>query len=337
MVVLKFLLSILLVFFITVTSYVRKFNKKYYSNYKWLCGCAETSALYCFPCLLLGGEAAWTKFGFKNMSKISIRCKKHDTSSSHIDNMVSFNLLGQNSMRIFLSKSYKETIQKHNDTVRKNRKVLSILIDSVLFCGFQEIALRGSNEKNDSLNPGGFRSLLNYASNLDNDIKKHLEESIVFKGVSSTIQNELLECVLEVYRNKIICEVSKAQFIAVIADETTDVAVQNQLSLVIRYVHECRVVERFWGFFQPERVNAVGIADVILTELATILKGDKGKVVAQTYDGASVMRGRIGGVHVKVMEVYKNAYYVHCAAHQLNLILSSAAGCNKEAKLFLLS
>ena len=93
----------------------------------------------------------------------------------------------------------------------------------------------------------------------------------------------------------------------------------------------------FWGFFQPERVNAVGIADVILTELATILKGDKGKVVAQTYDGASVMRGRIGGVHVKVMEVYKNAYYVHCAAHQLNLILSSAAGCNKEAKLFLLS
>ena len=126
---------------------MRKFSKKYYSNYKWLCGCAETNALYCFPCLLLGGEAAWTKFGYKNISKISSRCKKHQTSSSHIDNMVSFNLLGQNSMRIFLSESYKETIQKHNDTVRKNRKVLSILIDSVLFCGFQEIALRGSNEK----------------------------------------------------------------------------------------------------------------------------------------------------------------------------------------------
>ena len=53
------------------------------------------------------------------------------------------------------------------------------------------------------------------------------------------------------------------------------------MSLVIRYVHKCRVVEMFWGFFQPERVNAVGIADVILTELATILKGDNGKVVAQ--------------------------------------------------------
>ena len=40
------------------------------------------------------------------------------------------------------------------------------------------------------------------------------------------------------------------------------------------------------------------------------------------------------GAHVKVKEVYKNAYYVHCAAHQLNLIISSAAGYNKKAKLF---
>ncbi len=58
------------------------------------------------------------------------------------------------------------------------------------------------------------------------------------------------------------------------------------------------------------------------------------KLIAQTYDGASVMRGRIRGVHVKVKEVYENAYYVHCAAHQLNLVLSMAASCNREAKLF---
>ena len=42
--------------------------------------------------------------------------------------------------------------------------------------------------------------------------------------------------------------------------------------MVIRYVHECKIVERFWGFFQPKTVNAEGIAGVILTDLATILK-----------------------------------------------------------------
>ena len=46
------------------------------------------------------------------------------------------------------------------------------------------------------------------------------------------------------------------------------------------------------------------------------------------------MRGRIGGVNVKVKQVYENAYYVHCAANQVNLVLSRAASCNKEAKLF---
>ena len=55
----------------------------------------------------------------------------------------------------------------------KNRKVLLTIINSVLFCGFQEIALGGHNEIKDSSNPGGFRSLLNFASKLENDLETH--------------------------------------------------------------------------------------------------------------------------------------------------------------------
>ena len=251
-----------------------------------------------------------------------------------MDNMVSFNLLGKNCIQVHLSKSYQDSISRHNEEVRKNRKVLSIIIDSVLFCGFQEIGLRGHYEMEDSLNPGGLRSLLNYASKLDNNLDQHLKTSKAFLGVSSTIQNDILECALNVYRKEVVSQIEQAEFVAVIADETTDVSVQNQLSVVLRYINEGRVVERFWGFFQPKRVNAEGIAEVILTELAKILQGNKNKLIAQTYDGASVMRGRIGGVHVKVKQVYQNAHYVHCAAHQINLVLSRAASCNKEARLF---
>ena len=129
--------------------------------------------------------------------------------------------------------------------------------------------------------------MLNFASNLDKDISDHLENSTVFKGHSATIQNEILECFLQIYKNKVIAQVSEASFIAIIADETTGVSVQNQLSLVVRYIHDYKIVERYCGFFQPDRVNADGIA--ILTELEKILKGNlKKKVVAQTYDGASV-------------------------------------------------
>ena len=149
--------------------------------------------------------------------------------------------------------------------------------------------------------------------------------------MSAITQNEILECSLKVCRREFVSKVEQANFVAVIADEPTDISVQNQLSIVVRYIHQGNVVERFLGFFKPKRVNADGNSGVILTELVKILQGNKKKVVAQTYDGAS---GRIGGVHVKVKEIYHNAHYVHCAAHQVNLILSRAGSCNNEARLF---
>ena len=108
--------------------------------------------------------------------------------------------------------------------------------------------------------------MLNFARILDKDTSDHLENSTVFEGNSATIQNEMFECVLQIYKNKVIAQVSKAPFIALITDETTDVSVQNQSSLVISYIHNCKNVERFLGFVQPDRVKTDGIANA-LTEL----------------------------------------------------------------------
>jgi hypothetical protein len=36
------------------------------------------------------------------------------------------------------------------------------------------------------------------------------------------------------------------------------------------------------------------------------------------------MRGATGGVQRKVQDIYGSAYYVHCYAHQLNLIMQQA-------------
>ena len=49
-------------------------------------------------------------------------------------------------------------------------------------------------------------------------------------------------------------------------------------------------------------------------------------LIAQGYDGASVMSGSRIGVQAKVREKYPNATYVHCRFHVLNLAVSS--GCN---------
>lgn len=53
-------------------------------------------------------------------------------------------------------------------------------------------------------------------------------------------------------------------------------------------------------------------------------EGQEKKLIAQAYDGAAVMRGATGGAQRKIQDIYENAYYVHCYAHQLNLVMQQA-------------
>ena len=47
-------------------------------------------------------------------------------------------------------------------------------------------------------------------------------------------------------------------------------------------------------------------------------------MVGQAYDGAAAMSGLMNGVQTIVRQVCKNATYVHCASHCLNLALSKS-------------
>jgi hypothetical protein len=48
------------------------------------------------------------------------------------------------------------------------------------------------------------------------------------------------------------------------------------------------------------------------------------KCRGQGYDGAAVMSGVYSGVQARILSIEKTAAYVHCAAHNLNLVLSDA-------------
>jgi hypothetical protein len=57
----------------------------------------------------------------------------------------------------------------------------------------------------------------------------------VFKGNSKTIQNELLDCILEVCRAKIAAEIGRANFLPVLSDDTRDVSEKTREVIVFRY------------------------------------------------------------------------------------------------------
>ena len=105
-------------------------------------------------------------------------------------------------------------------------------------------------------------------------------------------------------------EVKSAKFVAIQADETTDVSTQTQLVLVLRYMDSNH--ERFFEFLPVMDATSESIASVLL---------DREKLIAQAHDGASVRRGEQAGVQQKVRAHFRNAHYVHCYAHQLNPIM----------------
>ncbi|KAK0133198.1 hypothetical protein N1851_031417 [Merluccius polli] len=119
-------------------------------------------------------------------------------------------------------------------------------------------------------------------------MEEHLENATVFKGTSKTVQNELLDCMLSV----------------------------NQLVLVLRHTDDRNTVqERFFEFIPLKSANAESIATALSERLSGILPEQKGKLICQVYDGASVMRGAISGVERRIQDEYPNAHYIHCYAH----------------------
>jgi len=301
--------------------YKRSFNSEWYEKKTWLCGCEVRNALFCFPCLVFGGDTAWTKDGFTNISKMKERSEKHEKSKKHIENVITMSLLGSVGVQARLSEAYKLSIIEHNRKVKKNREILSKIIDCITCCGQFEISLHGHDESGDE-------------KKFESELHKHLESSTVFKGISKTIKNDLLDCLLHVYRDHVKKEIQEASFVAVMADDTTDVSEHTQIVIVLRYVLNGEISERFWGFFNPDNQTADGIAKCILEQLDTILQGSTEKLVAQTFDGAIVMKGKKKVIQAKVKAVYNNAHFIHCYAQQLNLIMKNSASGAQDSRIF---
>ena len=111
----------------------------------------------------------------------------------------------------------------------------------------------------------------------------------------------------------------KAQFFSVIADEATDVANDEQLSISVRYVNDTGPQEQFLGFHECQAgVSGEAITKGILEQLVNwqleprFLRG-------QAYDGAGAMAGQTKGTAARIQSLYPKAVYTHCAAHRLNL------------------
>ena len=154
-----------------------------------------------------------------------------------------------------------------------------------------------------------FLGSVNFTAALDSVLNQHLESSTVFKGTSRTVQNELLDSMFTALQCTIQKEIEQADFVAVIADDKTDVSNHLQNVVVFRYIVSGKVVEKFWTFCDLPQGNAENIS-------------------------ANVISCLNRGVQSIAREACPNAHYAHCYAHQLNLVLQQATSQIDSVRVF---
>ena len=158
------------------------------------------------------------------------------------------------------------------------------------------------------------------------DLKKHLESCPNNASyLSPDVQNQIIEISAAIIKESLVAKVNAAGCFSVLADETTDIAGIEQLTVCARYLNKDanEIEEVFLGFVPIHDQSGRALADTIirfLIDMGINMQHLRG----QGYDGASSMAGKTNGVQAAVREKYPAALYTHCASHSLNLVLCAA-------------
>ena len=305
---------------------------KHLTDFPWLAVSQILRGAFCTACVLFSKEGVGKTGGqstgklvktpltqFKNLLGKNGDLTKHASCHFHIEamkDMVSFKkrmTSGPLSTDID-----KQLITARLEEAKHNRSILVPIIDTILTCGQQNIALRGNREEGavDSKriepksNDGNFRSLLRYRiRGGDKELKRHCEmHSKKTTYMSGRIQNEILKNISSLILTKISQQVFKSLAFTIIADETLDSGKIEQMAICLRYVtkdpikgmviHEdpIRIIDLIDTIRSNEnlkpsdevRLTGKNMGTVLVTAL-TDLGLDMQKCVGQCYDGAKSM------------------------------------------------
>ena len=115
----------------------------------------------------------------------------------------------------------------------------------------------------------------------------------------------------EVIGTDIRKDTNKASFVAVEVDKTTDATQKDRISVIFRFVCEASYIVKkvCLGF---DDVSDDRRASAIVQYVLGILQkfNSVEKLVAQTYDGASIMSSELNGVRAKIKEDVPEAMFL---------------------------
>lgn len=305
----------------------RIFRHAWLRQYKpWLAYSAHLRGAICKLCVLFpqkvkrGYKGAFITTAFVKYKDFHEAVQYHVNSQWHKFSTIEAN----NVMSITDGKQQAINLQVHSaahNTIKENKEKIFSIVSTIVFCGTNDIPLRGKLSTT-----GNFQNLLNFRVEAGDDVlKAHLETcSKNAKYCSVRTQNDIINICGNIIRDDIVVAANSAVGFSILADETTDIAGVEQLSLGVRFPEhingESIIREEFLGFVPIFNRSAEGIATEIIKACSNY-NLDMENLVGQGYDGCSAMAGREGGVQAKIRAGYPKAMFVHCSSHRLNLVV----------------
>ncbi|EOA37400.1 hypothetical protein CARUB_v10011287mg [Capsella rubella] len=224
-----------------------------------------------------------------------------------------------------------EFVTKGFDTW-KNPKRLSDHVGSVN--SFHNNALKmadnlmrqGHDESVESANMGNFIELVKYTAEQNELVSKVVLENapknnqMVFHKIQTDIvhyfREEVIESVIQEVHHDVFCS---------LVDESADVSTKEQVTVVFLFVDKDGIVKEIFisVIYVPETSSATlkCAIDSLFAKRGLRMK----KLRGQGYDGASNMKGEFNGLRYLTLRENSSAYYVHCFAHQLQLVVVAVA------------
>ncbi|XP_022002210.1 zinc finger MYM-type protein 1-like [Helianthus annuus] len=242
------------------------------------------------------GRDTFVSGGYNNWKKVHASLKKHVGLVNSLHNKCfqkSADLVNENQA---VHTQWDNRTPKEKREYRLRLSASTLLGKRLLNGG---LAFRGHDESKDSLNKGNFLELLELMGEMNEELAKVILENAPANNqmTSPKIQADIKHCYAQ----------------------------EEQMAVVIRFVDKVGIVkERFIGLVHVKETSAITLKtaiDDILARYGLSLK----RISGQGYDGASNMSGEFNGLRALILKENVSAFYIHCFAHQLQLVVVAVA------------
>ncbi|KAI5282072.1 52 Kda Repressor Of The Inhibitor Of The Protein Kinase [Manis pentadactyla] len=232
--------------------------------------------------------------------------------------------------------SAEEGSEEHDEDIlpltleeKENKEYLKSLFEILILMGKQNIPLDGheADEIPEGLfTPDNFQALLECRINSGEEVLRKRFETTAVNTLfcSKTQQKQMLEICESCIREETLREVRDSHFFSIITDDVVDIAGEEQLPVLVRFVDESHNLrEEFLGFLPYEadaEILAVKFHTTITEKWGLNMEYCRG----QAYIVSSGFSSKMKVVASRLLEKYPQAIYTLCSSCALNMWLAKS-------------